>query len=156
VQSQVTAFAPGAANRKLLFRMVGLFSALGCLVALIALLQIPFKLSTVIGAASMGSLVVVIPVLNAVYSLSVRVEIDHSKISYRSIFGRKVIELREVQSAILQVNRGYILTVRTSKRRIRCTESSFSKETLVEMQRLIEKRRRELSVLARTESPKFS
>jgi len=134
----------------------GLFGGAGGVVALGVLLTSRWDQGSFFAAGILGS-ICLLPIFIAMHSLSVRVEIDRYEVSYRSVLGRKMLQLREVESARMNSYKGCrYLVIRAGRRWISCSSYSFSNEELTEMQHLIATRCNELSLPIQVKFPELT
>lgn len=133
VQVETKIFLVQHANRICMFWLCGLIGGANGILGLVMLVKLAF-----LGAALFGLLASIMLFL-AVHSLSVRVEIGPAEIVYRSILGRKVLQLRDVESALPNSIRGVsFLNVKAGRKWILCSTYTFTTQQLSEMQNLIQ------------------
>lgn len=147
-QGQATVFTPSRTNKKCWFWLAGLFVA-GCAAMTLALLFT----SELVGAmvfCVVGALVLLL----AAHSLSVSVEVGSTEVTYRSIFGCKVLQLHDVESALTSSIRGVtFLTIKAGKKYIQCYTYTYSIEQITNMQKLVEQNCKKLSKAVVTTYP---
>jgi hypothetical protein len=133
VQTETKVFLPEHASRICMFWICGLIGGANGIIGLQMLLKLSF-----VGAALSGFMASMMLLL-AVHSLSVRVEIGPTEIAYQSILGRKVLQLRDVESALASSYRGVtFLKIKAGRNLIVCSTYTFSTRQLSEIQNLIQ------------------
>jgi CII-binding regulator of phage lambda lysogenization HflD len=99
---------------------------------------------------SLGTLMILL----AVHSLSIRIEIGKSEIVYRSAFGHKVLQLRDVESALPSSMKGTtFLTIRAGRKFISCSTYTFSLAQLKDIRDTVEANCKAVSKTVTTYAP---
>jgi hypothetical protein len=140
VQAETKVFVAEHKARICMLWMCGLLGGASGILGFLMLVKLSF-----VGAAVFGLMASMMLFL-AIHSLSIKGEIGPTEIVYQSIVGRKVLQLRDVESALPSSIRGVtFLTIKAARKWISCSTYTFSTQQLSEMQNLIQKNCRALS-----------